>query len=111
GVAPSLQQVQSAAEPVEQLLRGQQRRPRGCELERERQVVETRAQLVEAVVRLEVRLRSPGSRDEEPPGLLPCENRYRVDLFTLDAQPFAAGDEHVRVGTGREQVRHVRRGP
>ena len=46
-VAPSLEQVEALSEPVEQLLGAEHRRARGGELDRERQVVEPPAQLLD----------------------------------------------------------------
>ena len=108
-VAAATQEVETVAEAFEQLLGRQERRAGGGELERERQVVEACAEVVEQLVRLEVRLRRPRPRHEEPPRLRPLEHRHRVDVLALHAQPLPARHEHIGMRASREDGRHLRR--
>ncbi|MGH3134485.1 MAG: hypothetical protein ACRDNY_12240 [Gaiellaceae bacterium] len=58
GIAPSSEQVEPLGEPLERLRRREHVRPGGGELERERQIVERTAELVDGRVRLRPRPRT-----------------------------------------------------
>ncbi len=82
-VASSLEQVEALREAFEQLLGREDGRARRCELERERQVVEPRAEPADRSVCREGRLERPRTDEEELDGLTLLERRHRVDLFGL----------------------------
>ena len=104
GVAAALEEVEPLREALEDLPRRERLRARGGELDRERQVVEARAELGDLVARLE-----PGALAEERDGLGRGERRHRVLDLALDAQELAAGDEQRQVGAGAEQRRELGR--
>ena len=106
-VAAAAKQIEPLAEPLDELARREQRRARRREFERERQVVEPLATLVDVVIRLEVRPGCPRSGDEQVPGVASRENRHLVDLLPRDAQPLTARHEHIEPVARREQFAYV----
>ena len=98
GVAAALEEVESLAEPVEDLRGREDARAGGGELERERQVVEAPAELGDRLVRLEARALA-----EELDSLRLGERRHRVLDLAADPQQLPARDQELQVGAGLEQ--------
>ena len=104
GVAAALEQVEALREALEDLSRRERLGARGGELNGERQLVESDAELGDLLARLEA-----GALTEQRHGLGRGERRHRVLDFALDAQELAARHEHVQIGTGAEQRRQLGR--
>ena len=104
GVAATLEQVEALREALEDLSRRERLGARGGELDGERQLVESDAELGDLLARLEA-----GALTEQRHGLGRGERRHRVLDFALDAQELAARHEHVQIGTGAEQRRQLGR--
>ena len=109
-VPSAAEQVEASAETLQQLCRGEQRRPRCRELECQREVVEPLAQLVDEIVGVEVGVCCRGARHEQLARLRPSEHRHRIDLLALQAQALPAGHEHIDARAGGQQGRDLRRG-
>ena len=100
--------IQPAAETLEHLVDGEQRRP-GCgELNRQWKVVEASAELVEALIRLEVGPDRMSARLEQLKRVFSREHRNWVDMFALQRQPLAARHEHHEVSTVSKELRDFR---
>ena len=104
GVAATLEQVEALREALEDLSRRERLGARGGELDGERQLVESDAELGDLLARLEA-----GALTEQRHGLGRGERRHRVLDFALDAQELAARHEHVQIGAGAEQRRQLGR--
>jgi hypothetical protein len=98
-VTAALQQVEPARHPFEDLRRGEDARPRSRELDRERQVVQTAAELGHGLVRLE-----PGARREELDRICLGEREHRVLHLAANAQQLSRRDEQLEIWTGLEQL-------
>ena len=95
-----MQQVETLGQPIEDLPRRERLRARGCELDREGQVVEAGAEPEDLIASLE-----PGALAEEGYGLGRGERRHLVLDLALDAQALAARDEESEVGAGADKTR------
>ena len=103
-VAPAAgQELEPVAEPLQQRRRGQELRPRGCQLDRERQPVEPPAQLGDCrrvlLAHDEVRVRGLSPLHEELGRLVVGERRHGE---------LALGG-HVQRRPARDHERHARR--
>ena len=109
-VTPSLQQVEPLTQPLKELLRRENRAAGRRQLECERKVIETAAQLRHGgrLLERQVDLASPG--EEELAAVTGCQRRHGVGVLGLKAETFAAGDEHVRP-TRREEFTDARGDP
>ena len=103
---PPLSRSSRCDEALEDLRRGEDARPRGGQLERERQVVEAPAELGDRLVRLE-----PRARAEELDRLRLGQRRHRVLDLAADPQQLAARDEQLQVRAALEQASRARAPP
>src|SRR3954470_7076809 len=99
GVPAAAEQVEPATEPLEQLTGREHRDPRRGELERKRQVVQPRAQLVERRLGLEVGTHGPGAGSEQLARIATREDRHRVDMLARELEPLAARDDDGEIRT------------
>ena len=104
GVAAALEQVESLAEPVEDLRGGEDTRAGGGELDRERQLVEPAAELGDRLVRLEARALA-----EELDRLRLRERRHRVVDLALIRSSSRLVTRSLRLGRPRAAARAGRR--
>ena len=103
---PPLEQVETLSKAVEQLLGAEHRRPRRGELDREREVVEPPAQLLDRRRSLHA-----GPLAEERDSLLGHERRQRVLALAADSQDLAARHHHARDSGTRPAARTARERP
>src|SRR6476660_2924261 len=101
--ATCLEQVEPPRQAVEQLLRREHGDPGSGELERERQVVEPGAQLVDDRAGLETRVDGLRPRDEEIGRIPSLEWRDGIGLLARKSQQLSARHEELKVPTGGEQ--------
>ena len=104
GIAAALEQVKPLRKTLQDLGRGQHARPGRSQLDRERQVVQTTAQLRNLLARLEA-----GARAEELDRLRLLERRHRVLDLAPDPQQLPARYQQAQVRTGLEQRTELRR--
>ena len=104
GVTAAAQQVEPAAETREKLFRREHAGACRGELQRERQVVEPCADLVDVLVGLEGRIGRARACREERYRVRPLEERRGVDLLGRYTQPFTARHEQSQVRTRLEQL-------
>ena len=97
------EQRQRALQAREQRLRREQLRPRGGELQRERQTVEPPADRIHRRVRLERAADRAGSFDEERHRLVRRERVERILALAREAQRRAARDEDAELARRGEQ--------
>src|SRR6185312_2297619 len=109
GVTTALEQVEARSEAAQELLRGEDGRPCGGELECERQVVEASAELVDRAIRLEVGPQRPSAREKELPRIGTSEHRNRVNVLAAQLQPLTARDHDIEVRAYRKERREFRR--
>ena len=106
-VATAPEQIEAAADSLEQSIRAEERCP-GCgELERERQLVETVAELTDRVVDVELDSGRARPLDEEVLTLVRGERRNGPACLTLDLNALAAGDEEPESRAGSQQAGEV----
>ena len=91
-------------EPLDELLGGEDSDPRRRQLERERQVLEPRAEFRHRVTRDEARQRRTRPRHEELRPVLRLERRDRIGLLAGNAEQLAARHEQMDVGAGGEEL-------
>ena len=103
------QERQALREALEDLVGRERLDARGGELERERQVVETAADLRDRLVALEVGLDRLRARQEEADTLVGRERRHLVHLLRVHAQRLPARHEQIEVRTRGEQPGNVSR--
>ena len=80
-VPAAFQQVEAVAQPGEDLLGCQDGAPSRCELEREREVVEALAQLLDGSARLEGRVEGSCAGGEEVETFRSSQLRDRIHVF------------------------------
>src|SRR5256884_9784650 len=98
GIPSSLEQVEALRETLEDLGWRQNARSSRRQLHRERQVVETAAELGDRLVALESRAAA-----EEVDRVSLGERKDRVFDFSPDAQELTAGDDQSEIRTGFDQ--------
>src|SRR5438132_75774 len=98
GMPSSLEQVEALGETLEDLGRRQDARSGRRQLHRERQVVETAAELGDRLVALESRAAA-----EELNRVSLGERKDRVFDFSPDAQELTAGDDQSEIRTGFDE--------
>src|SRR6266480_1094043 len=98
GIPSSLEQVEALRETLEDLGRRQDVRSSRRQLHRERQVVETAAELSDRLVALESRA---AAEELDRVGL--GERKDRVSDFSPDAQELTAGDDQSEIRTGFDE--------
>jgi hypothetical protein len=109
GVARPAEQVPPAGEPLQQHLRWKRRGSRRCELDRQRQVVETPAQLRHCAGVECRRTRGRGTREEEVDRIRPFERIDRDDAFAREREWLAARRDHAQVfGRAKESADDAR---
>jgi hypothetical protein len=104
------QEGESRVEPVEEPLGREQLRPRGGELDRERQVIEAAADLLNGRTRSDLATDFSGALGEEHRGLLSRKRLESVHLLARNAERRAARDEHASSGASSEDPAHDGRG-
>ena len=82
----------------EQLLRAEEGRTRGGELEREWELVQPKAEFAHCLAWREGGIDGAGAGDEERLPVAGGERGHRVGLLAGDAQALPACDEHARFG-------------
>ena len=102
GITAPLEQVESCPEPVQELFCRENRRPRRGELERQRQIVEAGAELIERAVGREVRPHRLGARSKERTRFRAIEDRDGIHVLTVQLEPLAARHRHVEVRACRQ---------
>ena len=105
--AAGLQHVEPAREAVEQLRGREHAHARGGELERERQLLEPRAERGDAVGGGERRIGGERAREEELDAFLRAQLGDGIGLLAGQAQHLAARHEHVQARARGEQRRDV----
>ena len=103
GVASALEQIESLAETVEDLRGREHTRAGGSELDRERQIVESAAELGDRLVRIETRALA-----KQFDRLRLGERWHRVVDLARDPQQLPAGDQEPQVRARLEQLRKLR---
>jgi hypothetical protein len=96
-IATATQNVELLAEALQQLRRRHHHNARSRELERERQVIEARADVVDMLVALELSTHGPRSTDEELTRLRAREHGHGEDVLARELQSLAARDHHVQL--------------
>jgi hypothetical protein len=101
-ITTSLEEVQPLTQTLEELFGREDHAARGCELERQRKIVEAPAELGYRGCLLEggVGLASPGQ--EELGAVSRRQRRHRVCMFGLQPQSLAARDEKRRPSVGKQ---------
>ena len=89
------EQVEPLAEPVEQLVRREDRGSRCGEFQREREVVEPLAERGHGRRRGEGRIERAGARSEQFDAVAPVERRHGPDVLALELESLAARHEHL----------------
>jgi hypothetical protein len=102
--AAGLEQIQPVREPLDELFGREDSHSRRSQLERERQVLEPRAELRHDVTRDEARQRRTRPRHEEPRPVLLFERRDRIGLLAGKPKQLTARHEQMHVGAGGEQL-------
>ena len=111
GVAGALEQVEAAAEPLEDLFGPEQRGASGCQLYRKRQVVESAAQLSYGRVGPEAGINRACAGGEEVEALGRRQLGNGIDVLAGELQTLTAGDDELRtveIAQGRDRSGHVR---
>jgi hypothetical protein len=103
-VAAPLQHLQPGREPLEQLLGRERPQPRGRQLERKGQAVESLAERVHRFRALERQAERGGPLLEERERIVGAQRRDGEDVFGGELEPLAARDEHGQSIGGREQA-------
>ncbi|MEJ7569624.1 MAG: hypothetical protein WKF41_15330 [Gaiellaceae bacterium] len=88
--AAGLEQVEPLRKALEQLLAREDRGAGGGELDRERKLVQARAELVDCRRMAERGVDGAGTRGEQRPPVFVCERRHGPGLLAADPQPLAA---------------------
>src|SRR6188472_2016613 len=96
------EQVEAAADSLEQSIRAEERRPGRCELDREWQLVETVAELANRVVDPEFDTGGAGPLDKELLRLVRGDRRDGPACLRTDLNPLAARDEEADRRAGSE---------
>ena len=104
------QERQALLQALEQLRRVQHLRPRGGELDRERQVVQPSADLADVRVRLKRGPRRPYTLHEQRHGVLVGQRRHRVFPLTGQMEWRAAGHEDLHRRRLAQELRDLGRG-
>ena len=94
-VAPRPEQVETVAEPLEQLIGRVHRRPRGRELERERQSVEPIAEVAHGFGFDEPRVELTRALDEEVDAVAIVHRGDRIEVLSVNSEPLPARDDEL----------------
>ena len=98
GVTARFEQVEPLRQSIDELLRREDDGSCGGELERQREVVQARAELCHRFRLLHSGLHRPCAGQEELDAVFLLERRHRVHMLALELEPLAARDEQRRPG-------------